>query len=116
MVRHMMVILALSLPVGAAAGDPEWRPMTGPQITAALIGNVLDYGDKWQDFRASGRTLYFAGSESWGYWGVREDRYCSMWPPSDLWACYDMQRAGDRLRFVGDAGDITDAVVHGLIE
>ncbi|MEO1733028.1 MAG: hypothetical protein AAFR45_05280 [Pseudomonadota bacterium] len=62
----------------------------------------------WQDFRASGRTLYNAGEDSWGYWGVRGDQYCSMWPPSDLWACYDMARSGDVIRFIGASGDVTD--------
>jgi len=31
-----------------------------------------------------------------------------MWPPSDLWACYDMERNKDVIRFVGEAGDLTD--------
>ena len=66
--------------------------------------------------RASGRTLYNTGRDSWGYWQVRGDQYCSMWPPSDLWACYDMARRGDVLRFFGAAGDSTDGTLRAESE
>ena len=106
---------ALVLVAGMAQGG-EWVPMTGPEIAETLTGHVFDYPSAWQDFRASGRTLYNAGRDSWGYWGVRGDQYCSMWPPSDLWACYDMQRSGDVIRFVGESGDVTDGTLRGPIE
>jgi len=106
--RHLALLLALCTP--AAAQD--WTPLSGPEITAALTDRVLIYPEARQDFRASGRTLYtYKGRDSWGYWEVRGDQYCSQWPPSDLWACYDMDRSGERFRFVG-AGqdDISEAV------
>ena len=109
------VVFGLLLPISAAAQD-DWEAMTGAEIVEALTGKVLTYENAWQDFRASGRTLYNAGRDSWGYWGVRGDQYCSMWPPSDLWACYDMARSGDQLRFIGEAGDVSDAVVTGVVE
>ncbi|WP_299615968.1 hypothetical protein [uncultured Tateyamaria sp.] len=88
----------------------EWVPMTGGEIRAALTGRTLAYPDTTQDFRVSGRTLYIhKGRESWGYWRIEDDRYCSQWPPNDLWACYGMDRRGEALRFVGDGGDITEA-------
>ena len=108
--RVLGLLSVFALPVCAIAQEVPWVALNGAQIEEALTGRMLEYGDKWQDFRASGRTLYFAGQESWGYWAVRGDQYCSSWPPSDLWACYGMQRAGDRLRFVGENGDITEAV------
>lgn len=83
--------------------------LTGEEIEAALIDRKLDYANAWQAFRASGRTLYNAGEESWGYWRVDGDQYCSLWPPSDLWTCYDLERQGTVLRFVGAGGDITVA-------
>lgn len=102
-----MAALAL-LCAGPVAGEEEtWRAMSGPEIEEALTGRTLEYQNAWQDFRASGRTLYHAGRDSWGYWAVRGDQYCSMWPPSDLWACYGLEQNGARLRFVGQAGDIT---------
>ncbi len=100
-----MLGMILVWPVSAMA----FEPMTGPQVQAALTNKKLTYqSGAWQDFRASGRTLYNAGEDSWGYWGVRGDQYCSMWPPSDLWACYDMARSGDVIRFIGASGDVTD--------
>lgn len=93
------------------AGNAEeaWTRMDGDEIRQALTGRVLQYEIAWQDFRASGKTLYNAGADSWGNWQVRDDQYCSQWPPNDLWACYAMDRKGDALRFVGTGDDITEA-------
>lgn len=89
--------------------EPEWRFMSGAEISIALTDRKLDYGAQWQEFYASGRTLYVSGQDTWGYWAVRDDQYCSLWPPSDLWACYAMQTNETGLRFVGDGGEITEA-------
>ena len=103
--------LLLSLCAGPAAAGP-WEAMTGPEVLEALTGRTLRYNaDTIQDFRPSGRTLYtHKGQESWGYWVVRDAQYCSQWPPSDLWACYDMAQSAEGLRFIGASGDITDGV------
>jgi hypothetical protein len=85
--------------------------LDGPAIEAALEARTVDYEDAngtWQRFYASGRTLYNAGRDSWGYWAVRGDQYCSQWPPGDLWACYDFAVNGDRIRFISDEGGITE--------
>ncbi|UWR21310.1 hypothetical protein [Sulfitobacter sp. S190] len=91
-----------------AAQDSTFTPLDGPAIADTLTGQRVTYDGAWQEFRASGRTLYNAGRDSWGYWAVRGDQYCSRWPPSDLWACYDMARRGDVVRFTGPSGDTTD--------
>ncbi len=93
---------------GSAAAEEGWEPLTGAQIQDALTDRRVTYAAAWQEFRASGRTLYNAGQDSWGYWRVEGDMYCSLWPPSDLWACYAVARRGDVLRFVGDRGDISE--------
>ena len=83
--------------------------MTGVEITQALEGRALIYeGGETQDFRSSGATLYNAGRDSWGYWAVRGDQYCSQWPPRGMWDCYDMARVGEALRFIADDGSYTD--------
>jgi len=107
--RSLSFAVLMALPFAVGAQDANWQSLTGPEIREALTGRTVDYAGQWQDFRASGRTLYFSGRESWGYWQVRGDQYCSMWPPSDLWACYDMARRGDTLRFIGAAGDVSEA-------
>jgi len=95
-----------------ASEERPWAAMSGAQIEQTLTGRTVDYATAWQDFRASGRTLYNAGRDSWGYWAVRDDQYCSMWPPSGLWACYAMAQRGNAVRFIGEAGDITDGILR----
>jgi hypothetical protein len=107
MKRLLMALALVATPASSEEGP--WAPMSGPEITQALTDRTLQYENAWQDFRPSGRTLYNAGRDSWGYWAVRDDQYCSLWPPSDLWACYTMTQRGDALRFIGEAGDITEA-------
>jgi hypothetical protein len=114
----MRAMLIASLFAGPAAAMAEeiWQSLTGAEIAAALTDRVIVYRNAVQEFRVSGRTLYDAGQASWGYWAVRGDQYCSMWPPSDLWACYDMARDGDVVRFVGAAGDITEGTLRTEVE
>ncbi|MEX0371192.1 MAG: hypothetical protein AB3N09_11210 [Tateyamaria sp.] len=105
--RFALIAAMLASPVSA---EP-WIALTGDDIRTALEGRVLEYPNATQDFRASGRTLYvFGGRDSWGYWRVQTDKYCSQWPPSDLWACYVLEHNADGLRFVGDGEDVTEAV------
>ena len=104
--RRFALILAL-WPGCLIAGD--FQTLTGEEILAALTGKKLDYGKGiWQTFDEHMQTQYFSGRPSAGRWAVREDRYCSVWPPSDLWACYDVQQNGDLIRFVDDRGEVTD--------
>jgi hypothetical protein len=107
--RRIALIVALMAGGVVSASDASWQPMTGAEIRAALEGRVLIYDSgAWQEFRASGRTLYNAGNDSWGYWNTRGDQYCSQWPPQGQWECYAIQRNKDRLRFVGPSGDVTE--------
>jgi len=102
----LLALMFCALPAMAE----EWVAMSGDEIQDALTDRRLAYANAWQEFRASGRTLYNAGEDSWGYWAVQGNQYCSLWPPSDLWACYTMDRQGQKLRFVGQHGDITEAI------
>lgn len=107
--RAALLGVMILLPLAAGAQD-GWTRLSGDEVRAALTDRKLTYANAWQDFRASGRTLYNAGRDSWGYWRVQGDQYCSQWPPSDLWACYHLDQQGERLRFVGTGDDITEAV------
>lgn len=71
--------------------------LTGPKIKAALTDTtVYQYGSAsrpWrQYFAADGATPYYGsdGPVSHGKWKVRGDQYCSLWPPSNAWSCYDV--------------------------
>lgn len=107
-----MRLFALILAVFAAAGAAraaDWEVLDGAGIQAALEGRKLTYSSgAWQEFRASGRTLYHAGRDSWGSWAVRGDEYCSVWPPSDLWACYQVEGSPSGVRFIGRGGEATE--------
>jgi hypothetical protein len=104
--RRFALILAIL--TGATAGHAG-EMLDEEGILAALMDRkVLYESGARQDFRPSMRTLYTSGRPSWGYWAVRGDQYCSMWPPSDIWACYDMERLENGIRFIGSSGDITN--------
>lgn len=115
--KHFALILWFCVPQVAAA---DWLALSGAEIAQALSGQRLVYLDRddpgqtvdtTQEFRTSGRTLYvYKGRESWGYWRIEGDRYCSQWPPNDLWACFALERRGDVLRFVGEGDDISAAI------
>ena len=87
--------------------------MTGADIRGMLSGATVltprpDHQPIRQVFYESGRTLYDDGRDSWGYWEVRGDAYCSQWPPSAGWVCYRMwrwQRGGKQwVVWIGDSG------------
>jgi hypothetical protein len=105
--RNRMVLwigLAAGLAPGLAQAD-AWERLDGPAVATALGGQVLAYPDgTQQSFLADGGTVY---GESRGQWEVRGDQYCSVWPPSDRWACYDVDRQGQDIRFTDDAGNAT---------
>jgi hypothetical protein len=104
--RMAVALVALLVGSGAAPARAEaWEELKGPAITAALSARVLGYPDGMlQDFLADGRTLY-GGSA--GRWEVRGDRYCSIWPPSDRWTCYRVDRKALDIRFTAEDGTET---------
>ncbi|MEX0308227.1 MAG: hypothetical protein AB3N12_12660 [Ruegeria sp.] len=104
--RRFALIL-LIWPGGATA--EEFQRLTGDEILMALSGQKLNYGEGvTQTFDDTMLTQYFSGRPSSGRWAVRDDRYCSVWPPSDYWACYDVEQSGETIRFVDDAGNTTE--------
>lgn len=105
------ILAALIFMPNSLAAEP-WEPMTGAQILEILADQTVYYKAAHQNFYTDGRTLYDAGSESWGTWLVRGNQYCSQWPPSDRWDCYDMASNGQIIRFVAEGGTITDGFLH----
>ena len=104
------LILALLIWPGGAQAD-TWQVLDGPAIEQALSARVLGYdGGAMQNFFSDGRTLYEAGAgESWGRWRVDGNQYCSVWPPSESWACYGVEAldGGLDIRFVAKDGALT---------
>ena len=96
--------------MSGGAWAEEWRAVSGEEMRVFLSDRTFDYGGAWQRFSASGRTLYNAGRDSWGYWQIRGDKYCSQWPPGGLWDCYVVERKGEAIRFVGSDGSSTEGM------
>jgi len=106
--RRFALIFAV-FPVAVMA--EEFKALDSDEILTALTGRTLIYEDgATQHFEDTMLTQYISDRPSSGHWAVREDQYCSLWPPSDLWACYDVQQNGDIIRFVDAGGGLTDGV------
>jgi hypothetical protein len=103
--RMFALFLILMTPAAMAQTGPAVvRPLDGPGITQALTDRTLDYPllDVKQVFHADGRTTY---DQTVGQWRVQGDQYCSVWPPSDRWACFDVFATTDGILFVDPAGN-----------
>ena len=99
----------------AVVAGPVWAGdarLDAAGITAALTGKTLAYDDGTKQlFQADGQTIFDNGRQSLGHWAVRGDQYCSVWPPGEHWACYDVtQNADGVVRFV--AGDGSASAGH----
>jgi len=102
----LLSIVAAAVPLAASADETK---MTGAEVADALTGNTAIYegGVIKQIFAKSGATPYWDGSRlTHGSWRVTGDQYCSVWPPNNVWACYDMFRGSDgEVVWVGSRGD-----------
>ena len=101
--------------VSGVAQAQDWQPMP----VGDLAGLTIRYADAVQSFTARGETFYATGRPSFGHWRETDGRYCSQWPPNTLWICYDLQRAGQAVRFVGEDQvlmQVDQAQGHGLKE
>src|SRR5690242_17926616 len=99
-----VVILALS----ATPSLAERKQLVGAEISAALNDRAVEGigAPAWrQTFEADGSTIYTSdrGADQ-GRWQVRGDQYCSQWPPSEGWSCYDLVIDGELIIFVGGSG------------
>jgi hypothetical protein len=83
------------LAVSARAGEL----LKGPQIEAILDDSTAWYTPLGPDsarqyFNRNGETPYVdaKGEKTYGEWQVRGDKYCSIWPPSDHWSCFELEK------------------------
>ena len=108
----MLLCLAGAAGIPGAALAETWVKQDAAGIHAALDGAVLAYGDGTsQAFHADGTTLTTGDHASTGAWRVTGDQYCSQWPPSDSWACYDLELNGTVVRFTAASGATSDGQV-----
>ncbi len=102
-------LAALALAAAPAAAE-TWRSLTGAEIAAALTGRTVIYGPDEQVFFPTGRTRHRLLGDRWGWWEVRGDAYCSLWPPREDWECFEVEQdmTGARLRFTDAEGQVTE--------
>ncbi len=88
----------------------EWVQLSDDAaITEALAGQVIVYDAySLQHFGAEGDTQFVTERMSDGRWAARGGQYCSTWPPSDTWDCYDFQVNGDRVRFISSDRSVSE--------
>jgi hypothetical protein len=102
----MKLLWAMLLMAGAAQADSA--KLDGAAITALLAGHEVTYADdSKQSFASDGGTVYTKDRPSTGQWQVRGDQYCSVWPPSDHWACYDVTQDAEVVGFVAGDGSVS---------
>ncbi len=106
-------ILGAALVLASQPTYSEPVKLTGAQITKALSEHVFiserDGQQAVQLFKSNGATFYSAGpAQQQGTWQVKGDKYCSVWPPSENVACYDVVADGPMIRFVSDSGKTSD--------
>ena len=104
--RVMLVAASLvsmsTLPTVALAEEVK---LTGALIQTVLSEKELIGSDNGQTssqiFRANGATFYSVGqAQQIGNWKITGDQYCSVWPPSEHWVCYDVFQQGKSIRFL----------------
>jgi hypothetical protein len=111
-VRNLSALIVLCL-CALNAWSTEVK-LSGDDIRALLADHVMAGeadGRSWeQTFQKGGVTLYSTGgAHSQGFWKVRGDQYCSQWPPSETWSCYDMARDGATYVFISASAQRTVA-------
>jgi hypothetical protein len=105
----MKVFSAIALLLLCTSAHAAEEKLTGEIIKFVLSEKVLTAksGGKniQQIFQSTGLTLYIVdGQQSQGIWRVEGDKYCSQWPPSKHWECYDVTRENEIITFVSGQG------------
>jgi len=107
--RLRILLLALVFSAASLAGAAEFEAPDRQRLTDLLAGNSMQgiwAGRHYlQYFDADGSTRYREqdGPVSEGRWRVDDaGRYCSVWPPSDQWTCYQVLVSGANLYWRAD--------------
>jgi hypothetical protein len=72
------------------------------RLTSTETGRVVE-----QVIQSSGATFTVdieTSAQSQGFWRLEGDKYCSQWPPSQHWTCYDVFGNDDGIVFVSSTG------------
>ncbi len=104
-------ILLVILAFGQTAATAEEAKISGDAIRIMLNDmtfNQIKPTTKYkieQIFQSSGVTHFIVnGDVQTGRWRVEKDQYCSNWPPTEHWDCYDILQSGETLIFLSAQG------------
>lgn len=102
----LLAAVVFLLPLSAQAAEHR---LAAADIQAWLadhtFSGVSDTRKIEQVFQAAGVTYYTVdGAMQQGFWKVDGDHYCSQWPPSEHWSCYDVMVDGPGTVFVSSSG------------
>jgi hypothetical protein len=101
-----LVTVVSATPVNAAEIKLDEQAIKALLSDATLISSG-DSRPTEQVFRASGLTFTIdieTQVQSLGSWRVENDKYCSIWPPSEHWSCYKVFRTNEGVVFVSSNG------------
>lgn len=108
--RQWIAAVCAAVLIAGPLWADDWASLSGTAIADALTGRILAYDDgAVQIFLPGGLTRYGVGWPNEGRWRVSGDQYCSVWPPSELWACYGVEigEAGQAVRFTAGDGSVS---------
>lgn len=110
-----LIVLSLTLSFAQADNTPVWELLNGKQIHAVLAGSSMVFPEEdgaTQDFESDGSTVWVHGAPTFGKWKVSDTQYCSVWPPSTAWVCYNVSINAERstVRFIGESGKIYEGI------
>ena len=103
-----LISAGILLMLTVAPCQAERLQLTGTQVSTALNGRTIEGAGTtaWrQAFYADGRTSYTSrGDTTDGHWKIRNNQYCSQWPPSETWSCYTVAADDDVIIFISATG------------
>jgi hypothetical protein len=103
------LLIFLSIPNVAFAGPQKLNAMQIHELLSdRIIYSVPTVAPSEQLFQKAGAT-YFSenGNQTQGSWKIENDKYCSVWPPSENWVCYEMTREGNLINFISPSGNVS---------
>lgn len=98
-----MRLMAFMVALAGPAAAQDWESVAADEVIfESLAGRTIIY-DAYttQYFGPDGDTRFVTERAADGRWTARGGQYCSQWPPSDRWDCYDIQLRGDDVKFIG---------------
>jgi hypothetical protein len=107
--KNLVLIVCLSLLIATAQaaekklGAGELKDLlSNIRLTSTETGRETE-----QVFQASGATFTIdveTHQQSQGFWKLQGDKYCSQWPPSENWECFDVYGNDQGVVFVSSYG------------